>query len=356
MLHRTRLLLLSLIAALCAALLSAPAAAATDTGSRHYRLVWDDFRRGFRDSGPNARWVYAGYGPFTPDDAVASTSPRGLRLVPKGVNSRTGEPAFSQTVPQDYPMGGELDHAKWVTLTSHQASTGYAGFDAVPGYELSCETWLTARTYGTAGHPFGPSVPADDLRLAAAAVNAVDAETGLIFDFFVTGDKVYAFYERSPYYHDTLGDYASFAFAIPVADRNPATKNHLRIGYDRAAGVVRWYVDGKKVYEVGRLGHHVSRAHMVLDHGGTQKDVRPRQLNCGMGLFSVLDGSAPGRPGSGLVRLTDAKPFYFDPATGAPAEQRFQDDASLPGSRLFGQGAELAMDRYVISSRPVGRD
>lgn len=352
-----RLCLLSLVLAVCAALLPAVPLGAAAQVEPAYRIVWDDFQSGFSDSGPRARWAYAGADPFVPDDGVVTTSPRGLRVVAKGVNPATGAPAFTLTWPQDPETGG-LDHAKWVAFTTHQASSGQPGFDTQPGRELSCETWLSGRTYGTEAHPFGPRVddPEDDLRLASVAMNVADAETGIIFDFFVTNRRIYAFYERGPYNRGTLGDYAAFLFAIPVAERTPGQQHHLRIGYDKSAGVVRWLIDNREVYRVHKLGHHVDRKYMMVDHGGVETSVQPRQLNCGMGMFSVLDGAIPGIPQSGLVRLSNAESHYFDPPSGAPDPQVFYDDASRSDNRLFGQGASFTMPRYVVSSLPTGSD
>ncbi|MDQ4032249.1 MAG: DUF6081 family protein, partial [Actinomycetota bacterium] len=123
---------------------------------------------------------------------------------------------------------------------------------------------------------------------------------------------------------------------------------------DRSAGVTRWLDDANDVYQVGRLGHHLdSREHLVLDHGGEETPVEPRQLNCGMGMISVLDGELPGQ--SALVRLSGTDGFYFDPATGEPDPQTFLDDESLESNRLFGQGAGMNMSRYVVSSAPAAR-
>jgi hypothetical protein len=64
--------------------------------------------------------------------------------------------------------------------------------------------------------------------------------------------------------------------------------------------------------------------------------VTPRQLNCGMAMFTLLDGGlAPSR--AGLIPL--APPYIF------PA--RFAD-----GPNLFGQGAEMHVERFEVQSSP----
>lgn len=337
----------------------APPAATID--STPYQITWDDFSDGFRTSGPEARWTYVTAGPFIADDGIVTTSPKGLRVVSSGTNPGSGEPAFVHTVGQEDDNGsglpGGLDHIKWLVYANHQASAGYQGFDTVLGHELSGETWISGRTYGTEKHPFGSGVcnPDDDLRLASVAVSVSDPETNIVFDFFVTNRTIYAFYERLPAARATLGNYAAFSSMIPVARRSPADQHHLKICYDRAAGVVRWLVDAKEVHRVDRLGYRPAREYLTLDHGGVETLVTPRQLNFGMGMFSLLDGSLPGHSEPGLVRLSNASSFYFSPMLGEPIAQSFLDDESLCSHRLFGQGAEMRMSRYVVSSVPIGR-
>ncbi|WP_446209966.1 DUF6081 family protein [Micromonospora sp. IBSANI012] len=328
-------------------------------GEEPYRIVWDDFRDGFQCTGPDARWSLYGFGPHVGDDAEVTTSADGLRAVSSGVHPTTGEPAFVRTLGQEAQHGpvvpGALDHVKWLAYPQHLAGTGVQGFDAVPGRVLSFETWLSGRTYGTSGHPFGDQVTdfEDDLRLASVAMPVLDHETAMVFDFFLTNKRVYVFYERLPHARGQLGDYAAFLHTVPVADRTVDDEHHAVISYDRAAGTVRWFLDGEEVFSVDRIGHPLpSREHLMLDHGGEPTTVAPRQLAGGMGMFTILDGALPGRSARGLVRLTTADAHYVDPVAGAPRPQAFVDGSSLPGNRLFGQGAELRLRRYVISSQP----
>jgi hypothetical protein len=325
-----------------------------------YRIVWDDFRDGFATAGP-ARWSYAGAGPHVGDDGIVTTSEQGLRVFSSGTNPITGRPAFTHTVSHedesDAGVPGLLDHVKWLVYANHLASSGHQGFDAVPGHELSAETWISGCTYGTSGQPFGSAVPDadDDLRLASAAMNAFDPESNIAVDFFLTNRRIYAFYERLPGARATLGNYAAFSSYIPVARRSPADLHHLKICYDRSNGVVRWIVDGTEAHRVDRLGYRPDRRYLALDHGGVETAVEPRQLSFGMGMFTLLDGALPGGGGPGLVRLSAAGPRYFGPALGEPHPQTFLDDPSVASHRLFGQGASLALSRYVISSVPTAR-
>ncbi|EWC60655.1 hypothetical protein UO65_4079 [Actinokineospora spheciospongiae] len=325
-----------------------------------FRVVWDDFSRGLRTEGPDAKWVHLPFGPTTGRDGVITTSPRGLRVRSSGINPATGEPAFTATVAQDDPGGfpGTLDHVKWLVYANRTSSGGTLGFDTGPGYELSCETNLSGRTYGVGRHPFGARVPSaeDDPRLASAALAMQDLATDVAFEFALTNESVYAYYERLPNSRGALGNYASFLYAIPVGRRSPDQTHHLRLAHDHSRGLVRWFLDGREVFRLDRIGHHLPpalRRHLVQDHGGVEETVRPDQLAVGMGLFNFLDGAAPGRPGSGLVRLSTATDYYYDPVTGPPTPLTFADDRSLEANRLFGQGASLRMDRLVVAHRPA---
>lgn len=330
-------------------------------GMAPYRLVWDDFGDGFTASGPQARWSYQTAGPHVADDGVATTSAAGLQVVSSGSNPQTGEPAFVRTLAPEpeNPAGlpGTLDHVKWLVHSTHVASTGRPGFDAVPGQRLTFETAVSLRTYGTARHPFGAHVvdPDMDLRLAAGAVNCYDPETFVVFDFFLTNRQIYAVYERLPFVRQALGNYASFTYAVPMTRRTPTDRHNLAISYDRATGVVRWLIDGSEAFGVDRLGRHLaSREHLVLDHGGVESSVLPTQLNCGMAMFTLLDASLPGTGGNGLVRVSAADGYYFDPAGGEPHPQCFVDEQSLASNRLFGQGAELLVSHVTVSNTPIG--
>jgi hypothetical protein len=87
---------------------------------------------------------------------------------------------------------------------------------------------------------------------------------------------------------------------------------------------------------------------VLLDHGGQEGPVSPNQLDCGIGMFTLLDAYGPGA--KELVRLSSAPDFYFDPQQGEPAPASFVDDNSLESSRLFGQGAELRVAKTVVAS------
>jgi hypothetical protein len=331
-----------------------------DHGGDGYRIVWDDFRDGFTTGTADAKWFYFSFGPFVGNDGIEHTSRRGgLRVVSPGTNPITGRPAFTLTLGQEAENGGlpgGLDHVKWLAYANHLATSGVPGFDAVDGHELSCETIVDGRTFGTRFHPFGDAVDDhdDDLRLATFAVNGLDFESLMVLDFLITNETVYAFYERLPFAQGgPLGDYAAFSSQVPVARHRPGHPLRLRIGYDRRSNTARWYVNDREVHRQSRLGFRPRRETMTLDHGGVNTEVRLNQLACGMGTFTLLDAHRP--TDVGLVRLSTTPDFYYDPDLGEPNAETFIDDASLEENRLFGQGAELEVERVIVSSRPIRR-
>lgn len=324
--------------------------------SKPYHTVWDDFRNGFTADSPDAKWFYFNAGPFVADDGVTTTSNKGLSVRAAGTNPSTGQPAFTKSVAPESLSGlsGGLDHPKWLVYMNHLASSGIPGFDAEPGKVLSCEMWLDeGRTYGTQNHPFGNDVSNanDDLRLASFAINTVDFETFMVFDFFITNETIYVFYERLPFGREDLGNYASFSHQIPVKSRKPGDSHKLKISYDREAGTVSWFIDNKRVFQVDKIGYRLDREYLTLDHGGIEEIVDMKQMSCGMGLFTLLDARRPGE--RSLVRLSEIPGTYFNPDLGEPFEENFVDNSSLESSRLFGQGSSMKIRRYIVSSMPA---
>jgi HAD superfamily hydrolase (TIGR01549 family) len=345
--------------ALVALLTGADQAAGPDGAQPLWQEEFDRFTTVPEYSGEpsGGRWAHVAGGGYVADDGVLTASAAdGLWLRSGGVHPETGEPAFVQTIPQEGPGGlpGSGDHAKWIVYANHRAGTGFQGFDAVPGQILSGRAVVSGRVYGTAGHPFGDAVadPEDDLRLAGAMINTIDPETSMAFDFILTDKRLYAYYGRPGFARAQLGNYASFAHTIPLLDRKPEDWHDVEIRYDRAAGVVRWLVGGEEALRVDRIGYRLGRESLSLDEGGEEGLVTPRQLSFGMGLLSLLDGSWP--TGKGLVRLSSAG-TYCDPAVGEPAPQTFVDEESREGSRIFGQGAELRVRSYTVSTWPGPR-
>lgn len=309
------------------------------------RMVWDDFSTGFKDEA----WFYFSAGPYIGNDGNVTTSNKGLEVVSKGTNPVTGEPAFTRTLAQETENGGlpgAIDHVKWLAYMNHSSTKGFPGFDAASKKVLSFESTLSGRTFGTTNHPFGDAVTdPNDIRLASFAMNTMDMETFMVFDFFLTNNQIYAFYERLPLGRGTLGNYAAFSYKIPVAKRNPEDFHNLKISYDKDKGIVKWFVNNTEVFRVDKIGHRIDRKYLILDHGGEEQLVKPDQLVAGLGLFSLLDAAENGK---GLVKLSNEENFYFDPIKGEPNPISFVDPISLESNRLFGQGAKLQVKNINV--------
>jgi hypothetical protein len=320
-------------------------------GTSFASTEWDEFDGPFSVGTPTSKWTYGLNGPVFSDDGITRIPSSGtLRIISKGINPSTGKPAFTRTVAQEGSgVDGAFDHAKWLVFMNHTASSGYQGFDARPGYDLTCDVEISGQVHGTEFHPFGGAATSNDPRLAAFGMNTLDFETGMVFDFFFTNDRVYAVYERLPFLRTSTNRYAAFTYLIPVATRTPSSWHRARIQYDRASGTVRWKLNGVVVFEVSQIGRRIGRQHLVLDHGGVEQLVAPRQLACGMGTFTLLDAYSPAS-GAGLVRNSSALNHYFLPSLGEPHPLSFFDESSQASSRLFGQGVDFQVSKYTYSN------
>lgn len=341
-------------------------------------LFSDNFQNGFTagyvPTGTGAHWFYFGAAPntlgpkspaFAGDDGIATGGANGLSVVSSGVNPNTGKPAFTKTVGQNDGLPGAFDHVKWLVYANHltYADHGYPGFLTPPtGQELVCQSTISGQTFGTAPNPFHGAVtdPNDDLRLAAVAMPVIDLETYSVFDTFITNKHIYAFYEHLPFGRTSLGgslgEYAAFSSAVPIAKRNANSVDTVAFALSKDSqgnAVARWLVNGVELHRVTNVGYRPDRSSMLLDHGGVQRSFSPNQIDCGMGMFTLLDGYGHG--GTRLVRLTKASdpPSYFDPSVGEPTPETFVDDQSLPSDRLWGQGAALQVRDFTVRYQPV---
>jgi hypothetical protein len=115
-------------------------------------------------------------------------------------------------------------------------------------------------------------------------------------------------------------------------------RSKLSLAYDRSAGVVRWTINDHEAARVDRIGCPSPDATMLIDRGGTPQPAAPRQLTCGMALFTLMDGRQP-RSGTGLVRLGGSYAF----PTGF-----------VEGPTLFGQGAEMRVRNFEVRRSAAG--
>lgn len=316
-----------LLALAAAAVMAAPAAAAS--GPKQV-LFSDNFKSGFDLT---HSWAYLALGPFVANGGVATPQPNGLDVKADGTNPTTGEPAFTEL-----PFGeGDFNHVKWMADTQHLASTGFPGFDATPGQVLACSMQAKGQTFGTQFQPFGSAVtnPQSDLRLASYAMNVIDYETGMVFDTWETNTKIYPYYERLNL--TGTATYQAFSSIFPGVSRSKNSEDTVELQYDRSAGIVRWVINGHVAAQVDKIGFPAPGATMLINRGGTPELAAPRQLNCGMALFTLMDGGLP-PSNQGLVNLGGAYDFPSSFA-GGPDE--------------FGQGAEMLVHKFEVDSTPA---
>jgi hypothetical protein len=158
--------------------------------------------------------------------------------------------------------------------------------------------------------------------------HTIDLETFMVFDMLVTNETIYAFYERLPFGRSALGNYRRVllcrARCLERSGSAAPFEGRLRQGQRNRAMVV----DGTERMSVSNIGFRLPRTFMTLDHGGVEEHVSPNQLDCGTGMFTLLDAHLPSR--IGLAELSDAPNFYFnekdrDGEKTAPAAMRFAD-------------------------------
>jgi len=240
--------------------------------------------------------------------------------------------------------GGGLDHVKNLKYAIAAPTLDEESYQR-------CEYKGRGRTYGTELHPFGPEAVTndqDDIRLATPGFNTIDFGTFVVADFFLTNTGIWALYERLPFGRqgpDFYNDYFAFTSAKRIGDRSIATKHNLAIEYDRKLGEIRWFVNNNLVMKVDKIGFAGTdpELKLLLDHGGTPEVVDPIGFNCGWGLFTLLDLADPLNPDEdlGLAKIDTTPDWYFYPTN-------FVDEDSEVSSRLFGQGAEIELDRFSI--------
>ncbi|WP_223243638.1 DUF6081 family protein [Streptomyces sp. CBMA123] len=308
----------------------------------------DDFQSGF-DTSAAGKWQLWPAPGMPSGDGIPSTDANGLHVIPSGTDPATGNPAFAFTTAQQTAGGaGDRDHTKWLTFANHNSTAGFAGYDTPAAGSWTCDANLSVTTRKTGANPFGVNATdaQSDLRLANGAMVVADLETGVLMDFHVTDNTVYAWYERLRYPNTT---YSAFAYAVPVATISKGASLNYRIVLDDSRTRATWMIDGIPVYSVSGLGARpADRSHLVTDHGGTDQAVAPRQLLCGLGTFTIMDGA--GQDGRGLVRLDTTPGYYYAPLSGRPAPQTFVDPNSRPGDRLWGQGAEISSSYLTVTT------
>lgn len=225
---------------------------------------------------------------------------------------------------------------------------------------LVFEYIAAVKTYKTEQNPY-PDVlisdAADDVRLATGVFQVLDEATRLRFSFYMTNDRVYVGYERQIDVALQANAVAAFNFLIPVKIRKTCDIHTMKILFNPGAKYVSWFLDGREVYRVTRVGFLLNREFMTADFGGAEEDVFPASLDYGFGSFTLLD-NYPACMRSDSCRsckfpdlrqaLSSATavpvPPYFNPVLGSPVPAVFYDSTT----RVWGQGSETAIKRLAV--------
>jgi len=258
------------------------ATASRAEGSAADVILQDDFSGALSAGTGTALWRLREVGSFPSGDGIVTTGPEGLAVVPTATNPATGDPAFANA-PAPF---GEADHLRWALTANRGTATGFPGFPIGADGRLTVTARLSVRGYGLDGHPYGPAVrdPRRDLRIGAGMLICVDLETGVVFDFIVTDGCVFAVYERLAL---PGTGHAAFSYVVPVLDREPGDVHSLSVSYDAAGAAARWLVGESEVLMVDRVGYRaLDSQYLRRDNDLPEQAAAPRQMTCGLGLFT----------------------------------------------------------------------
>lgn len=181
---------------------------------------------------------------------------------------------------------------------------------------------MRVTTFGTENNPY--NVDPGDVRLGCGALNTIDLKTWMVFDFFVSGSRIVALYERLPFGAGTDNPYPAFTELIPTDVSTKQGEWHrYAIRYDRARDRVEWVVDGRVVATRDAVG---------APPGERGPIVKIDSMKIGGGLFTMYGDLCNDR-------------------------QRTGDRRGMPGldpryeRTLFGQGARVEFKPFEIERK-----
>jgi len=266
-------------------------------------IVYDDFA--VRDGWPGKRW--------------SKYSPANYDLWDRhAVVHCPGAPECTLTIriPR-YTLSHPPHHVKALMMST-------ASLAAPNGRRLAIRVEMAARTFGTERNPFGAD-PGDP-RLSAAAIVLNEPESGMVLDFFVSGERLCALYERLPYAQGKLGPYPAFTKLMPTEiPTSPGQWHTYEIRYDAGVDRAEWWIDGACVARQDRIG---------APPGQDGPIVKIRRLRFGGGLFTLLDD----------LRNDHER---------ADDRERIPGLATTEHGELFGQGGEVTFRRFCVDGTCV---
>jgi hypothetical protein len=191
-------------------------------------------------------------------------------------------------------------------------------FDIEHSRSFRLRAEMAVRTFGTDGNRFG--LDSGDPRLVAGALVTVDRETGLVFDFMVSNDRIAPLYERLPGAPAAGGTYPAFTTLGEPQYTDAQAWHQYEVRYDGCADHVEWWLDGRCIAE---------RDHVGAPLGSKAPAVKYRRLRFGGGVFTLLSDLAD-----------DREAANDHPRTPGVIRSNLHDG--------FGQGAEVRFRRFEI--------
>ena len=181
-----------------------------------------------------------------------------------------GRPANTLTLELPRFTVSHPNHVKALMMSSQ-------AFDVAERFTARVE--MAATIFGAESNPWRR--PPGDVRLAAGAMVNMDPDTGMIFDFFVSNDRIVPLYERLPFARGALGPYPAYSILSPEpAPTKPGEWHAYEVRYDGTRDRVEWWVDGARIWQQGNVGAAIGRQAPI---------VKIRHLRFGGGLFTLLD-------------------------------------------------------------------
>jgi len=231
-----------------------------------------------------------------------------------------------------------FDHSKYASLSQQAFAVPAIGsitfsIDIAVETPGTIEDHIIRGTYVESGAPYAARVLQG--QQAAATLHMIDFATGQLFDWFVAGNTAFTLIERGPPLFFGGGGideiYTQLIDEVPIAAGVPHTVA-IRFTRDRHRSLVEYFLDGKRVSKVDRVG-------IPLDVQGVKYTGIHPSLGPGELLREEINSVFIGH---GLFSLLDAFPYQHP---DAPALS-----VSIPmEQRLFGQGAKASFDNVVIT-------
>ena len=343
-----------------------------ECGTGKLTLFYDDFGCGFMPERVGSPYIYFS----APGTALTSANDAF-----GGVTAQCELLTINST-PFKFTDPSGLDHVKFLVYQKSPYNAPKKGAEIVYEGVISVEQTglgsIPQVLQAVNGSLVGVNNVNSDIRLAAGAFNCIDPETLMVFDFLISNEDIYAFYERLPFNRTEFGgpgpNYIAYSHAIPVAKRNVSNPGNdfvkLAIAYNYKENYVRWIVNDMEVFRVNRIGYPLERKYRILEHNtvgqisAPAQLIRPKQLQYGFGTFSLMDMYNPQNPGqlnnAALVNLTlggilpDVNPIVtnVNGTTIAPTFLSPYLPGGFPGfpenGTNFGQGAILRIKYLTV--------